>query len=81
MITPKDLSILLMLGDVLLFGILMNTQTFIWEKGRRNQLKFLSLISINNIRQLKSIIGKHVYNKEDEDGISLIIDPSPSCVK
>ena len=36
---------------------------------------------INNIRQLKSIIGKHVYNKEDEDGISLIIDSSPSCMK
>ena len=36
---------------------------------------------INDIRRLKSIIGKHVYNKEDEDGIILIIDPSPSCVK
>lgn len=46
MITPKDLSILLMLGDVLLLGILMNTQTFIGEKGRKNELIFLSLMSL-----------------------------------
>ena len=46
MIDLKELSILLMVGDVLLLGILMHTQTFIGEKGRRNQLILLILIAL-----------------------------------
>ena len=46
------------------------------ENSENNELSYVEFASVNlnNIKKLKSIIGKHVYNQKDNDTIKLVIE-------
>lgn len=44
------------------------------KEDKENAYQEFASKDIDNIRQLRTIIGKHVYNKEEDDRVKLIIE-------